>query len=113
MSEKNLLMVGTDRHGRTWLVLDRDESFRVYYMADGDPSRHVIYDSLDEWKDPPRVLLGRAKEAEARVAVLEQLARDLLARLSQDYGNAEEGDNDAEVEWLFAEGERILPVMQP
>jgi hypothetical protein len=40
---------------------------------------------------------------------IEQLARDLLARLSYDYGDSE--DCPPEVQALFDRGERLLPVM--
>ena len=41
--------------------------------------------------------------------VIEQLARDLLSRLSQDYGDIEYND-DHEIDVLFARGEQWLPV---
>ncbi len=84
---ESILHIGTDRTGRTWRVMDRDDSFSVYYTNDGDSAHHVIYDSLDEWRDPPRVLLGRAEQAERRV-------RELERRL-----------NDAR-NWIRSEGER-------
>lgn len=40
---------------------------------------------------------------------IEQLARDLLARLSRDYGDYE-GELDSEVASLFERGERLLPI---
>ena len=39
---------------------------------------------------------------------IEQLARDLLARLSYDYGDG--GDCPSEVEALFDRGEKLLPI---
>lgn len=39
---------------------------------------------------------------------IEQLARDLLARLSHDYGDSE--DCPPEVQALFDRGEQLLPV---
>lgn len=42
---------------------------------------------------------------------IEQLARDLLARLSHDYGDSE--DCPPEVQALFDRGETLLPVMAP
>jgi hypothetical protein len=44
----------------------------VYYLHDGSKDRHVLYDSSDTWRDPPRVLLARAERAEARVRELER-----------------------------------------
>lgn len=41
---------------------------------------------------------------------VEQLARDLLARLSYDYGDSE--DCPEEVQSLFDRGERLLPVTE-
>ena len=46
-----------------------------------------------------------------RSALIEQLARDLLARLSLDYGDAEDVPDD--VQTLFDRGERILPITVP
>lgn len=106
--ESNVLHVGTDRYGRTWRVLDRDDSFSVYYTTADSPAHHVIYDSLDAWRDPPRVLLGRAEQAERRVRELEMLARDLLARLSRDYGDYE-GELERDVAELFIRGDKLLP----
>ena len=42
------------------------------------------------------------------MTTIEQLARDLLARLSYDYGDGE--DCPAEVQALFDRGEQLLPV---
>ena len=42
---------------------------------------------------------------------IEQLARDLLARLSYDYGDSE--DCPAEVQALFDRGEQLLPIGGP
>ena len=38
-----------------------------------------------------------------------QLARDLLARLSQDYGDYE-GELDSEVADLFIRGDKLFPI---
>lgn len=47
-------------------------------------------------------------EGTDRGKAIEQLARDLLARLSYDYGDGE--DCPAEVEALFTRGELLLPI---
>lgn len=51
------------------------------------------------------------KKLHARLSEIEQLARDLLARLSQDYGDSEEGDNDPAIEELFDRGDQLLPIV--
>src|SRR5687767_4665963 len=75
--QTNILLVGTDRRGRTWRVLDRaDGSFAFYYTQGRDERRFVLYDSADIWSDPPRVLLARAERAE-------QEARRLKSELEE------------------------------
>lgn len=44
-----------------------------------------------------------------RLVAIEQLTRDLLARLSRDYGD-DEGEADHEINSLFERGEQLLPV---
>lgn len=44
------------------------------------------------------------------IVKVEQLARDLLARLSYDHGDGE--DCQPEVESLFERGERLLPAVE-
>ena len=46
-----------------------------------------------------------------RLAEVEKLARDLLARLSYDYGDSE--DCPPEVQALFDRGEKLLPINEP
>ena len=48
-------------------------------------------------------------DAAEQVDIIQQLARDLLARLSQDYGDSQYND-DHEIDVLFARGEQWLPV---
>lgn len=67
-----------------------------------------------------RTMAYAARQADTDVAVswnvlaelveIAGLARNLLSRLSEDYGSAEEGDNDSEVEELFERGEKLLPI---
>ena len=74
--DDNALIIGTDRYGRTWRVKDWGDQFVVYYTgADGTP--HTLYDSRDQWADPPRVLLARAEQAEQRVRALERKIEEL------------------------------------
>lgn len=83
MSEDRTLHVAVDRHDRTWRILEREDgSFSIYYTKDTSPAHFVIYDSLDQWTDPPRVMLARAERAEQRVRALERelkAARALIA----------------------------------
>jgi hypothetical protein len=74
------LHVAADRAGRTWRVLEREDgSFSVYYTTADSPAHHVLYDSLDAWTDPPRVLLARAEKAEGKARVFREAILDALA----------------------------------
>lgn len=59
--------------------------------------------NLGQW-----LLLPPRNQQVRRVSSVELLARDLLARLSRDYGDSE--DCPAEVLALFNRGEKLLPV---
>lgn len=77
--ETRTLHVATDRAGRTWRILEReDDSFSIYYTKADSPAHHVIYDSLDTWSDPPRVVLARAEKAEAKARRLEAALVELI-----------------------------------
>lgn len=62
---------------------------------------------MNELHETNKKLTDAAEHTDA----IEQLARDLLARLSQDYGDSEYND-DHEIDVLFARGEQWLPVDQ-
>lgn len=80
MTTARTLHVATDRHGRTWRLLEREDgSFSIYYTQDEKPGHHVLYDSLDKWTDPPRVTLARAERAEQKVRELEREIEELKA----------------------------------
>ena len=95
------LHVGTDSHGRTWRVLEREDSFSVYYTVEGSSAHHVLYDSLDEWRDPPRVLLGRMQQAQREAAELRADVARLRAALENLIDAADNG------EWHSSEDCRI------
>lgn len=76
------LHVATDRAGRTWRLLEREDgSFSVYYSTADDPPRtkRVLWDTADYWSDPPRVLLARAERAEAKARILQRACEEALA----------------------------------
>lgn len=80
MSERqNVLIVGVDRYGRTWCVRDWEKQFVVYYILEG--KYHTLYNSQDQFADPPRVLLGRAERAEQKVRELERELAELKAHV--------------------------------
>jgi len=73
----------------------------------GMPSGRVLMSALAAQIDA-LLLAAEQRGAEREEAAIERLARDLLARLSHDYGDAE--DVDDEIDALFTRGERLLPV---
>ena len=74
------LHVAVDRHGRTWRMLEREDgSFSIYYTIGTVPAQFVIYDSSDQWTDPPRVLRARAERAEQRLRAAETELAELRA----------------------------------
>lgn len=82
------LHVAVDRDNRTWRLLEREDgTLCIYYSTADDPphAKRVVWDTADQWTDPPRVLRARAERAEVRMSEMQYRIADLIAALN-DYG---------------------------
>lgn len=86
--------------GGEWDEVVGGTTYQGYiWPSDGAGLRYAVEDE-DDAKAIVELLNDRGR--------IEQLARDLLAWLSRDYGDSE--DCPAEIEELFSRGEKLLPI---